>query len=258
MIFSQIFKDNNCINNNNSNNNTSNLNKLNNVTRSIDINKTPVSGNSQNSINNFNTNNIIINNKFNSEVSKPITNLNMIFKFKTILNEDVNVKINKKDPTKIMRNPSNNKNNKKEKNEINKIIDNKRIIDSKDYNSQTKSNEKKELIYQNNNFDNKIKNNHNSAKNMYDHDLNNYNQNIFSVNSTLKSGHYTSKNVSQSSKLNILKNFDPLKFSINQLQDLLSSQNNNENQKSNNKSSSKSKGKVGNLGNNSKKYSSNL
>lgn len=202
LVESQIYKK------NNPNSNSLNFSNLNHFLKASDINKTPVSGKSNNSAcTNINNNNIIINNKYEAP-HKPITNLNMIFKFKTILNEEANEKINKSvkiDAKKIIRNPSTNY-----------------ISDSGNLNQI-----KKKL-----NFNSTLRSGNSTAKSKGKNIANNHNNNKDNANNTIE-----------------IKNFDTLKYSINQLKDLL----NPNFQRNNSKSKSRSKGKLGNLGVNGRK-----
>lgn len=181
----------------------------------------------------MNNNNIIINNKYETS-EKPITNLNMIFKFKTILNEETNAKNNKIvkiDAKKIIRNPSANKNIKNNTGNVN--------------NEKTSS-----VFFNSNNINNNTIN------------VNNYNsnsgnliqkQNNLVMNSSIKNGVSNSKSKQKNLKNNTnnieYKNFDSLKYSINQLKDYL----NPSCLGNDSKSKSKSKGKISSLGNYGKK-----
>lgn len=249
-VASQIYRKNNLTNN------SLNLNNFNQNAKSNDLTKTPLSGHSQNSINNYN-NNIIINNKYEVGNSKPITNLNMIFKFKTILNDDINPKPNKIikiDAKKIVKNSSNNKNKHSNiqgekttcnsgtnliNNNSNLIVNNIANQDSIMKGSTINPNfhsitDKKEIIsnYNTNGSTNRAKN---------DCDLNN--KKITSLNYTLKSGNSTSKNNIKSTKLNEFQNLETIKYSINHLKEYLNPQKNNN---ARNNSKSKSKGKYTN------------
>jgi len=288
-ISSQAYKNNPLISNN--------ANKLKQkATKSIDLNKTPISGNSDGSITNFNNNNIIINNKYEApEASKPITNLNMIFKFKTILNDEANSKNNKIvkiDAKKVTRNTSanktkntsnaslNDKNSNSKINQLNNNINNNstnlnnvnniynsnvlknsiiNLMENKDLNNNNQSKNNNTINTNNSNFNNTIKKKIDSNINNNCINNNNQNKKVLNMNSTLKTGNSTSKNKIKDSKANDnAKLFDPLKYSISQLKDYLNLQsNNNADKKNSSKSKSKSKSKVGNMGN-SKKYSTNL
>lgn len=235
---------------NNFNSNSVNINNFNHVTKSNDLNKTPVSGNSYNSIN-FNNNNIIINNKFESDNSKPITSLNMIFKFKTILNEEVNSKKNKiikVDAKKVIKNSSTNKNTNNNEKNIKKQED----INSKEtlFNNHKSQNSILNLVGSkgyNMDTHNTINVYNNTLKKKNDTDVSNQNKKVLNMNSTLKSGNSTSKSKVKSSKVSEFNNnFDALKYSINQLKDFLNPQNQTNPQ--NRKSKSRSKGKVSNKG----------
>jgi len=234
---------------NNFNSNSVNPNNFNHIAKSNnDLNKTPVSGNSHNSVN-FNNNNIIINNKYESDSSKPITNLNMIFKFKTILNDELNSKKNKiikVDAKEVIRNKSINK-NKTSSNQMNndKNLNNTGNPNPKDYHFNHKSNNS---IW---NFLNKEESNiesqktinvNNTLKKKNDPEISNQNKKILNMNSTLKSGNSISKSKVKSSKINEYNKFDALKYSLNQLKDFFNTQ-----KQTNPKS--RSKGKVSNMGN---------
>lgn len=233
---------------NNLNSNSVNINNFNHIAKSNDLNKTPASGNSNNSINI--NNNVMINNKHESETTKQITNLNMIFKFKTILNDEVNSKKNKiikVDAKKVIRNNSINKSKNSNNNEKNSNIL-----------GNTNSNDGVFNIYKSqNSIHNKVSNvenhnainvNNNTLKKKNDTDIVNKNKKISNMNSTLKSGNSTSKSKVKSSRINneYKSNFDALKYSIYQLKDFLNPQNQTNYKIKNSKS--RSKGKVSNMG----------
>ena len=157
------------------------MNNFNQNAKSTEINRIPLSGSSQTSISNYN-NNIIINNKYESEVSKPVTNLNVIFKFKTILNDELN---NKNKEVKI--DPKNLINNYN-------LNDVKKTSNSKEKNSSKKKNDSENLNKKSNNFNSTIKNGNSTSKNK-------------AVNN---------------SKFNVFKNIDSFKYSSNKIKDLLS------------------------------------
>jgi len=214
----------------NPNSNSVNFNNFNHLSRGTELNKTPVTWKSQNSTTNLNNNNIIINNKFEAQQEKPITNLNMILKFKTIVNGEASAKNNtiiKIDAKKIIRNSSSGKaikigsNYNKEKSaSIN--------FNSTNNGSNSKNNNTININNTNTNYNNLIQN---KKASLY-------------LNSTLKQGNSTSKskakNVCNTNNLDC-KNFDTLKYSINQLKDYL----NPNFHKNSSKSNSKSKGKMG-------------
>ncbi len=225
-IATQIYKKNNF------NSIPVNVNNLNNILKSNDLNKTAVSCNSHNSLN-FNNNNIIINNKFESDNTKPITNLNMIFQFKTILNDEVNSrknKIVKIDAKKVIRNSSINKNKNLRIQNLNNnpgnINPNETIFNNyKSHNSILNLLENKNSNIDSHKTINVINNTFKKKNNV---DLNNQNKKVLNMNSTLKSGNSISKSKIISAKVNEYNNnFDSLKYSINQLKDFLNQNHNN-------------------------------
>jgi hypothetical protein len=173
----------------------------------------------------------------------------MIFKFKTILNDEVNSKKNKiikVDAKKVLRNKSINK-NKTSSNQMNidKNLNNIGNPNPKESHFNHKSNNS--ILNLLNNKESNIEclktiNVNNTLKKKNDTEISNQNKKILNMNSTSKSGNSISKSKVKSSKINEYNNFDALKYSINQLKDFFNPQN-----QTNPKS--RSKGKVSNMGN---------
>jgi len=208
---------------NNNYNNKNSYNKLMEKGKS----KTPISLNSA-SVANFNNNNIIISNNYeaaeNKNDQKTITNLNMIFKFKTILNEEVNSKREKifKIDAKNLRKNSALKNKENEKNNFN-------TYNQHNNNNNHKEQSKKKYI--NNDID----------------PLKSGNINLTSRSTIIKKGNSSTKSKTKSNNNNSqdfksFKNNDNFKYSINQLKDYLNSGpiNNNNSKDKFNKSKNKS------------------
>jgi hypothetical protein len=229
---SQIYKK------NNPNRNKVNFKNLNNITKATVLNKTPLSGNSQHSIStNFNKNNFIIKNKYEAS-DKSITNLNMIFKLKNILNEGANaniIKLIKIDATKIISNPSSSKSK---------------------HTSTNSNNDKSSSVYFKSNYHNNnilnINNYKSNSSNLLQNKKNmNMNSTFKSSNSTSKSkannlgNNNNSNNNNNNNNINYTK-FDSLKY--NQHKDFI----NPNFQRNSSKSKSRSKCEFGNFGKNGK------
>lgn len=223
--------------------------------------------NSRSSIPNYSSNNnIIINNsKYGLENNKPITNLNMVFKFKTILNDEGKSKVNKIvkiDAHKLMRdsNPNKNMNSMHAQNEfsytsgIKKENNNPTVIINNNFVEQNKSNcvdslintraittiEKKEMTINNYNSIHKASN---TRRNNESESYNSKNQKVLNFNSTLRQGNSISKNkLKSASKFN--ENIETIKYSVNNLKDNINPSINNPKSKS----KSKSKGKINPVG----------
>lgn len=177
----------------------------------------------------------------------------MIFKFKTILNDEANSKKNKiikVDAKKVVRNSSINKyNNTGNQNSNNNNAGNTNSNEGLFNNYKSQNSILNLIEKKGNNFDshNTINVNNNALKKKIDTDVSNQNKKILNMNSTLKSGNSTSKSKIKSTKVTEYKsNFDALKYSIHQLKDYLNPQNQTNPHRK--QSKSRSKGKVSNMG----------